>query len=238
MFDEARELGASFFARCRFGGGEPDRGEIQHQLLVVRFELERGGKLHVGKCGVLLGNRERAIELVIFQIRAARRVDRIECFASEIQLAETNRSVSQRDPVCRIGRIERDHLFAPRKRFAFPGQLRRFRHDPASGDTFWIELKEMPGDEHRTLIIFLSEEILRLFREMPFPPDAVTAISCERHQRHDNANHEPARPAFAKVSPLQGADVAETIVTSGILHCDEELKPPRAGTNRPRSRSD
>jgi hypothetical protein len=47
-----------------------------------------------------------------------------------------------------------------------------------------------------------------------------------------------ARPTFQEIPPLQGADVSKAIAISGILHCVEELGLRRAGTSRPRSKSD
>ena len=211
---------------------------MQRQLLIVRFELQRGGEFGLGERQFFLGNRQRAGELMIFDVRAAGGVDGLECRVCEIELTEAKCGAGQGDFVRRNGGLQRDDLFAPGNRLAFARQLGRLRHDPAGGDIFWIQLQEMPRDEDRALVILAREEILGLPRKMVFAPDAIAAITAEANCRHENGDHETARPVFVKIPPLQSAHVAEAIVTSGILHCVEELERRRAGTNRARSKPD
>ena len=93
----------------------------------------------------------------------------------------------------------------------------------------------MARDQYGARIIFSGKEILGLGRQMILAPFAIDAVTAAREEQRHEAEHQTARPPPVKIPPLQGADVSETVVISGILHCDEELK--RRPPDRTRERS-
>jgi hypothetical protein len=70
------------------------------------------------------------------------------------------------------------------------------------------------------------------------PPDAVAPVTSERQPRGQSAKSQATRPSFTEIPPLQRPDVSETIVISGILHCDEELEPLRVNQSLQHSKPD
>ena len=82
-------------------------------------------------------------------------------------------------------------------------------------------MEDVARDQHRAFVISAVEKFLGLLREMFLSPRAINAISREREQSEHNASNETPSPAEKKLAPGDSADIAEAIVISGILHCDE-----------------
>ena len=79
----------------------------------------------------------------------------------------------------------------------------------------------MTRDQHRAFVISAVEKFLGLRREMFLSPRAINAVSREREQSEHSASNKTPSPAEKKLAPGDCADIAEAIVISGILHCDE-----------------
>ncbi len=189
-------------------------GEIEGELLIAWIELEGDFELRFRQRGLFFRDRQDTCKLMIFQIRAAGDVHGIKRFASKIELAESKRRGGERDFVRGVAWFECDHLFAPGKSLAPTGYFRRFRHDSAGGDIFWIELQEVARDQHGALVILVNKKFLRLLGEMVPPPNAVNPITAEAESGEEDAGDSAARPPLVEIPSLQRPDVTETIVTS------------------------
>jgi hypothetical protein len=222
LFRELDQVRSGLLLEGQIGQGKPHGGKIESKLLIIRLELQRGREFRLGQGRIFVGYRDRASQLMILNISPGLRLDGGEDPARKVELAKSHRCSCERHFIGRHTWFERYDPFAPRERLTATSELRCICHDARGREAVWVALQELPGHEHRALIVAAREEGLRLFCQMGFTPDPVSTIASESESTQENAGRQASTPTPIELAPLDGPDVPETVVICGILHCVQE----------------
>ncbi len=114
-------------------------GWIEGELLVIWFELERGGELSFGGCRLFFRDSKGAGQLMIFHVRTPRRIDRVKHFPGKIELTEAKRGADECDLISVCVRFQTRNPLPPGNGFAAARELGGFRHDAASRHVVLIQ---------------------------------------------------------------------------------------------------